>query len=88
MPPFPAAHRQLINGVIVLACVACVAAGVFLYNTCDGGNSLILFGGGVAFLAALLFRLGAWAVSLPLAIATLALVGGGIYGVTVAGCAW
>jgi hypothetical protein len=85
---FLTTYRRLIDGLIVLACIACVAAGFALYNTCDGGNALILFGGAIAFLGALLFRLGAWAVSLPLAIATLALIGGGYYGVTVAGCAW
>jgi hypothetical protein len=70
----------------VVGCFACVGAGLAFSNVCEGGYSLILWGGGIAFLAAILYRLGAWATIIPFVIITLALVGGGIYGVTVAGC--
>jgi hypothetical protein len=47
---------------------------------------LILFGGGVACLAYLIYRMGAWATIIPFVIIVVSLVGGGLYGVTAAGC--
>lgn len=87
-PPVVRPHRKLINAVLVAACIAFLAAGSVLYQNCNGGNSLILFGVAVAILGAILFRLGAWATAIPFAIVTLTLVGGGYYGLTIAGCAW
>ncbi len=72
--------------VLVIGCFACLGAGVAFAATCDGGYSLMLFGGSLAFLGALLYREGAWATVIPFAIMVLALVGGGYYGLTVAGC--
>jgi hypothetical protein len=78
--------RRLVDVVLIAAIIAFVAAGVVFYGTCDGGDSLILFGVAVAFLAALLFRMGAWATVLPFAIVTLTLIAGGWYGASMAGC--
>jgi len=77
---------HFIDAVEVIACIAFVVAGFALYASCNGGNSLILFGVAVAILGALLYRTGAWATIIPFAIITLCLIGGGWYGVTVAGC--
>lgn len=79
------AHRY-VSAVLVIGCLAFVGAGVAFSATCDGGYSLILFGVGVAFLGALIYRTGAWATIIPFALITLTLVGGGYYGLTVAGC--
>ena len=72
--------------VLLIACVALLTAGCVVFQNCDGANSLFLFGGAVALLGALLFRVGAWATAIPFALVTLTLVGGGVYGLTVAGC--
>jgi len=76
-----------LTALLVVGCFACIGAGVVFAATCDGGYSLILFGAGVAFLGALLYRSGAWATIIPFALVVLTLVGGGYYGLTVAGCA-
>ena len=70
----------------MIGCFACLGAGVAFATSCDGGYSLMLFGGAVACLGALLYRTGAWATIIPFAIIVLSLVGGGYYGLTVAGC--
>ncbi len=70
----------------MIGCFACVGAGLALAATCQGGYSLICFGGATALLGAILYRTGAWATIIPFAIITLALVGGGYYGASVAGC--
>lgn len=71
---------------LIIGCVAFLAAGCVFFQNCDGGNSLILFGVAVAMLGALLYRLGAWATVIPFALVALVLVGGGWYGLSVAGC--
>jgi len=74
--------------VLIIGCVAFLVAGCVFYQNCNGGNSLILFGAAVALLGAVLYRVGAWATVIPFALVTLTLVGGGWYGLSVAGCAW
>lgn len=81
-------ERRYINAALVVGCFALVGAGLAYAPVCNGGDSLILFGGGVACLGALLYRTGAWATVIPFAIITLTLVAGGWYGATVAGCHW
>jgi len=77
---------QLITGFLILGTFVLLGVGFSLFNVCDGGWSLVLFGIAVAFLGAALFRSGAWATIVPIAIATLTLVGAGWYGASVAGC--
>ena len=74
------------TALLVIGCFACLGAGIAFAASCDGGYSLMLFGGAVAFLGALLYRTGAWATIIPFAIIVLCLVGGGYYGLTVTGC--
>ena len=75
-----------LTAILAIVCFAFVGAGLAFAATCDGGISLILFGAGVAVLGLLLYRTGAWATIIPFAIITLALVAGGWYGGSVAGC--
>lgn len=82
------AGPDYIDGLLILAALAFLGAGLALANLCDGGDSLVLFGGAVAMIGVMLFRSGAWATAVPMALATLALVAGGWYGATVAGCHW
>jgi len=77
-----------IDAVALAGCLACLGTGLALSATCDGGDSLILFGVAVAMVGVVLYRNGAWATVIPMAIATLALVAGGLYGASVAGCHW
>ena len=89
MPPRtspPVRRPPYLTLVLVIGCFALVGAGLAFAATCDGGFSLIFFGGAIAFLGALLYRTGAWATIIPFAIITLTLVGGGWYGAMVAGC--
>jgi hypothetical protein len=79
---------RYVNAIVILACFACLGAGLAVSGLCDGGDSLILFGAAIALVGVLLFRLGAWATVIPIAIATLTLVAGGLYGASVAGCHW
>jgi len=76
----------LFSTVLVVGCFTLVGAGLAFAATCGGGYSLIFFGGAVALLGLLLYRTGAWATIIPFAIITLALVAGGWYGASVAGC--
>lgn len=76
----------LLGTALVVGCFALVGAGLAFAATCDGGYSLIFFGGAVAVLGLILYRTGAWATIIPFAIITLALVAGGWYGASVAGC--
>jgi len=85
-PRPPVVSARALSALMVVGCFACVGAGLAFANVCDGGYSLVLWGGAIAFLAALLYRLGAWATIIPFAIITLALIGGGLYGLSVAGC--
>lgn len=80
------ARPRILSAALVIGCFAFVGAGVAFALTCDGGYSLILFGAAVACLGALLYREGAWATVIPFAIIVLTLVGGGYYGLIVAGC--
>jgi hypothetical protein len=79
-------RSQVVTGLLILATFVLLGVGFALFNSCDGGNSLIVFGVAVACLGAALFRTGAWATIVPIAIATLTLVGAGWYGATVGGC--
>jgi len=79
---------QLVSVLLAVACFAFTGAGVAFANVCDGGYSLMFFGVAVASLGAMLYRTGAWATIIPFAIITLTLLGGGYYGLTVAGCHW
>jgi hypothetical protein len=84
---FASVHRpKYLTALVVIACFAFVGAGLAFAATCDGGITLILFGFGIALLGFLLYREGAWATIIPFAIITLALVGGGLYGASIAGC--
>jgi hypothetical protein len=76
----------LLSTALVVGCFALVGAGLAFAATCDGGYSLIFFGGAVAVLGLILYRTGAWATIIPFAIITLALVAGGWYGASAAGC--
>ena len=85
--PSPSVRRPpFLSVVLVVACFAFVGAGLAFAATCNGGFSLIFFGVAVALLGAIIFRTGAWATVIPFAIITLALVAGGWYGASVAGC--
>ena len=84
--PPSVSSSHLVVAILVIACFASVSAGFVFYASCNGGNSLILFGVATALLGALLYRMGAWATVIPFAIITLCLIGGGWYGATVAGC--
>jgi len=92
MPPTESApvtsitRSQVLTGVLVVGAFVLIGAGFAAFNLCGGGDSLVFFGVAVAFLGAALFRTGAWATVIPIAIATLTLVGAGWYGATVAGC--
>jgi hypothetical protein len=77
---------RVVIATLVIGCFAFTGAGLAFVNLCDGGYSLILFGVGMAFLAALIYRVGAWATIIPFAIIVLSLIGGGLYGLDVAGC--
>jgi len=79
-------RSQVISVILALGCFACVGAGLALAATCDGGYSLILFGGAIAALGALIFRTGAWATLIPFALMALTLAVGGWYGAMLAGC--
>jgi hypothetical protein len=74
------------DGVLILGAVAFLAAGLGVAEYCNGGGSLALFGGAVAMIGVMLFRSGAWATAIPMAMASLLLVAAGWYGATVAGC--
>jgi len=80
------ARPKYLTAIIVLSCFAFVGAGLAFAAMCDGGISLILFGVAVALLGYLLYSEGAWATIIPFAIITFALVAGGWYGASVAGC--
>lgn len=85
--PSPSVRRPpYVSLVLVIGCFALVGAGLAFAATCNGGYSLIFFGGAVALLGAMLYRTGAWATIIPFAIIVLTLVGGGWYGGSVAGC--
>jgi hypothetical protein len=77
-----------VDGLLILGSLAFLGAGLAVANVCGGGDALILFGGAVALLGVMLFRLGAWATAVPMGIATVLLVAGGWYGASVAGCHW
>ncbi|MGA8709937.1 MAG: hypothetical protein ACLP8Y_08005 [Thermoplasmata archaeon] len=77
---------DFIDGLLILGAVGFLGGGLALAGFCGGGGSLALFGGAVALIGVMLFRSGAWATAVPMAIATLLLVAGGWYGATVAGC--
>jgi len=77
---------SIISASLAVVCFAFVGLGLAFAATCDGGYSLIFFGIGIAFLGALIYRMGAWATIIPFAIIALCLIGGGYYGLTVAGC--
>jgi len=77
---------DFIDGLLILGAVALLGAGLALAEFCDGGLSLVMFGGAVGLIGVMLFRSGAWATAIPAGIATLLLVAGGWYGATVAGC--
>jgi len=79
-------HVLITTAIFIIAAIGCLGAGLALAGYCDGGDSLVLFGGATALVGALLFRSGAWATVIPVAIVTLTLVAGGWYGATVAGC--
>lgn len=74
------------NVALVLVCFAFLGGAFAVFNVCDGGYALMMFGGSVAALGALIYREGAWATVIPFAIIALLLVGGGYYGIVVAGC--
>ena len=75
-----------LDGLLILGSIGCLVAGLAVAESCDGGGTLVLFGAAVALIGVLLFRSGAWATVIPMAILTLTLVAGGWYGATVAGC--
>ena len=72
--------------LLVVGFFACLGASLAFAATCDGGYSLIFLGAGVGLIGLLLYRTGAWATVIPFALIVLTLVGGGYYGLTVAGC--
>ena len=72
--------------LLVIGVFAFLGAAVAFALVCDGGYSLIFLGGSVGCLGMILYRTGAWATVIPFAIIVLCLVGGGYYGLTVAGC--
>ena len=86
--PLPRLRRRppIVTVVLVLACFGCLGSAFAFFNVCDGGYSLMLFGGSVAALGALIYREGAWATVIPFGIIALLLIGGGYYGFVVAGC--
>jgi MFS-type transporter involved in bile tolerance (Atg22 family) len=77
-----------LTALLVIGCFAFMGVGIAFATVCDGGYALMLFGAAVGCLGALLYRTGAWATIIPFAIIVLCLVGGGYYGLTVAGCGW
>ena len=85
-PPRRTARSRWVGVVLVVACFAFLGAGIAVSDVCDGGYSLMCFGGAIASLGFLVYRTGAWATVIPFALITLTLVGGGYYGLTVAGC--
>lgn len=87
--PLPHSGRRrpaFVSVLLVIACFAFLGGAFAVYNLCDGGYTLMMFGGAVASLGALIYREGAWATVIPFAIIALLLVGGGYYGIVVAGC--
>jgi len=79
-------RKRVLDIVGVLGCLSFLGAGLAFSPLCDGGISLLMFGVAVAFLGLVLFREGAWATVIPIAIITLTLVAGGAYGGSVSGC--
>ena len=79
-------RERLLNVLGIAGCLVFLGAGLAFSGSCDGGFALILFGVAVAFLGLVLFRSGAWATIIPIALVTLTLVAGGLYGGSVAGC--
>ncbi|MGA8603469.1 MAG: hypothetical protein WB788_00165 [Thermoplasmata archaeon] len=77
---------RFLDAFLVIGAIGCLGAGLALASICNGGDSLILFGGATALVGVLLFRTGAWATAIPVGILTLTLVAGGLYGASVAGC--
>ena len=71
---------------LVIGIFAFLGAAFAVALLCDGGYALICLGGAVGCLGMILYRTGAWATVIPFAIIVLCLVGGGYYGLTVAGC--
>jgi hypothetical protein len=86
MPREPRVSHRAVSVALVVACFAFTGAGLGVTNLCDGGYSLILFGVGMAFLAILIYRMGAWATIIPFAIITASLIAGGLYGLSLSGC--
>jgi len=68
---------RFLDAIFIIAAIGCLGAGLALAGFCDGGDSLILFGGAVALVGALLFRSGAWDTVIARAIVTLTVVAGG-----------
>jgi len=84
---FPVVARPIsLTIVLVIGIFAFLGAAFAFALLCDGGYSLMLLGGAVGCLGMILYRTGAWATVIPFAIIVLCLVGGGYYGLTVAGC--
>lgn len=79
-------RKRVLDLVGLVGCLGFLGGGLAYSPVCDGGIALILFGIAVAFLGLVLFREGAWATVIPIAIVTLTLVGGGVYGASVGGC--
>jgi hypothetical protein len=77
---------RFVNALLIVASFACLGAGFSVANLCNGGYALVLFGAAIAPIGVLLFRTGAWATAIPMAILTLTLVAGGLYGASVGGC--
>ncbi len=85
LPP-SVVRSRVVAILLVIACLAFIAAGFVVYGVCNGGASLMLFGVATALLGAVLFRTGAWATVIPFAILSFILIAGGWYGATIAGC--
>jgi len=84
--PMSRTFHRVINVGLVIGIFVFMGAGLATANLCNGGYALILFGVAVGCLAALIYRMGAWATIIPFAIICLTLIAGGWYGASVAGC--
>lgn len=79
-------RERFLSALGILGCIGFLGLGLVVSASCDGGYALISFGVAVAFLGLVLLRSGAWATIIPIALVTLTLVVGGLYGGSVAGC--
>ncbi len=77
---------RLIDALLVVGILVAIGLAFALFDFCDGGASLVLFGAAAVLLGLTLFRSNAWATIVPICLVTLILVLAGWYAASLAGC--